>query len=111
MARWSANALTDPGSAATLGNIYGALRKVLCQMLPLTGKGHIKAVPRATEQSRTPQWRCEHDGGIEYQVPDYCFSSFVIVLTPPLSVTVTATLSPGFTALNNSPSCTLNSSA
>src|SRR4051794_4446885 len=38
---------------------------------------------------------------------NYCFSSFVIVLTPPTSVTVTATLSPGFTALNTSPSCTL----
>jgi len=37
----------------------------------------------------------------------YCFSSFVIVLTPPTSLTVADTLSPGFTALNTSPSWTL----
>src|SRR5437870_4307352 len=40
----------------------------------------------------------------------HCFSSFVIVLPPPLSVAVKVTLSPGLTALNTSPSWTLNSS-
>src|ERR1700704_4084350 len=40
----------------------------------------------------------------------YCFSIFVMVLTPPISSAVKVTLSPSRKALNNSPSCTLNSS-